>query len=397
VARSPEVSAQDAPFRDLSLAQLRRRRTEKWRHFPPDVLPAFVAEMDFPLAPPIERAIVEAVKAGETGYASALPELSNALAGFASSRFGWPLDPEGVRVIPDVMVGVTEFLRVAARPGDAVVINPPVYPPFFSHVPEAGCRIVEAPLAYTEHGYALNLEPVERAFREGARFYLLCNPHNPTGRVFTRRQLMNIAELAEEYSVTVLADEIHAPLVYRGGEHVPFLSLGPPAVERAIAFVSASKGWNIPGLKCAQAVVASDEMRAVLDRLPEELMARVGNLGVLASVVAYRDAVGWLDELLQILDESRKLMVTLLKERLPGVRYFQPQGTYLAWLDCRALKLPQEPVDFFLERGKVALGPGPRFGSQGKGFVRITMGTSPAILTEIVERMAAAVERTRPE
>ena len=387
MARGPEATAASAGFDDLSLERLHRRQTEKWRRHPSDVLPAFVAEMDFALAPAVREAIVEAVDAGETGYAWRSSELAQALAEFAGRRFDWQIDPAGVLLIPDVMVGITEFLRATARPGDGVVINPPVYPPFFSHIAEAGMQVVEAPLTLGPQGYGLDFDALERAFRGGARFYLLCNPHNPTGRVFSRPDLLRIADLAERYDVMILADEIHAPLVMPGQRHVPFLSLGDRAAERAIAFVSASKGWNIPGLKCAQAVVASDRMHELANRMPEELIARVGNLGIIASRAAYRGAIAWLDGLLPVLDRNRRLMADLLREMLPGVRYFPPQGTYLAWLDCRRLNLPGEPVEVFLERGKVSLGPGPKFGSQGAGYVRVTMATSTGILREIVERM----------
>jgi cystathionine beta-lyase len=275
-----------------------------------------------------------------------------------------------------------------------VVINPPVYPPFFSHIAEAGLRVVLAPLARDGNGYQLDLEALEAAFKAGARFYLLCNPHNPTGLVFSRSELEQIVQLAERYDVMVLADEIHAPLVMPGAVHVPFLSLGDAVANRAIAFVSASKGWNIPGLKCAQAVAAGEPMRALVDRLPEELLGRVGNLGIIGSIAAYDDGEAWLDALLQVIDRNRRLLADLLAEKLPAIRYQPPAGTYLAWLDCRGLNLAQEPVDFFLEHGRVALGPGPKFGSQGIGFVRITMATSAAILQEIVERMARALRRT---
>jgi cysteine-S-conjugate beta-lyase len=374
-------------FDDVSLESLRRRQSRKWRAFPSDVLPAFLAEMDFPLAPPVAKAIVDAVAEGDCGYASPSEELGRALSAFARARFDWEIDPSAVLLMPDVMVGITELLRVAARPGDGVVINTPVYPPFFTHIAEAGCRVVEAPLAHASHGYELDLEAVERAFASGARVYLLCNPHNPTGRVFSRTELVHIAELAERYDVTVLADEIHSPLVLTGARHVPFLSIGEPAPSRGIALVSASKAWNIPGLKCAQAVVASDAMRKLVGRLPEGLAYQAGNLGVAASIAAYCDGGEWLDQLLGVLDRNRRLMSELLADRLPGVAYTPPQGGYLAWLDCRGLGLREEPVDVFLARGRVALGPGPKFGSQGVGHVRVTMATTAEILREVVERM----------
>ena len=273
-------------FDDMTLEDLRRRRSYKWRLYPPDVVPAFVAEMDFRLAPPLASAIAEAAAIGDCGYAWRDTELAAALSGFAQRRFSWTVDPGDVVLIPDVMAGVVELLRMVCEPGDGVVINTPAYPPFFSHIEEARCRVVEAPLAPGEHRFELDLEALEAAFLAGARVFLLSNPHNPTGRVFSRPELQGVAELAERYDVLVFSDEIHAPLVLPGAVHVPFLTLDEPAVSRCIALVSASKGWNIPGLKCAQAVVASDAMREVVGGLGEDVTFRVGHLGVLASTAA---------------------------------------------------------------------------------------------------------------
>jgi cystathionine beta-lyase len=375
---------------DVPLEDLRRRRSYKWRAFTPDVLPAFVAEMDCVLAAPIRAALKSASHLGDAGYAWPSPELNEALAGFAASRFGWKLDPDDVTLVPDVMMGVLELLRILCAPGDGVVVNPPVYPPFFSHIVEAGCRVVEAPLARAGTGYELDFEALERAF-ESARVFLLCNPHNPTGRVLTREELDRVAELAERHDVLVFADEIHAPLVLSGATHTPFLTLDAPAVSRAIAFVSASKAWNLPGLKCAQVIAVTPAMRTAVQRLSEDVTFRVGHHGVLASTAAYRESGAWLDELLAALDRNRRLMGRLLEERLPGAVYAPPQGGYLAWVDCSALGLAADPATAFLERGRVAVRSGPDFGMGGDGFVRVTMGTSATLLEEVVTRMAAAV------
>jgi cystathionine beta-lyase len=379
----------DAP-RWLSLPELRRRRSYKWRAHPADVLPAFVAEMDVTLADPVTRALQEAVAAGDTGYATSDPELAAAVASFHLRRFEWALDPVAVTLVPDVMAGVTEILRRAVPPGSGVVVNTPVYPPFFAHIGEAGCRVVEAPLARSGAGWALDLDAVEAAFAAGAPAYLLCNPHNPTGLVLGVEELLRIAELAERFQVLVLADEIHAPLTLGGARHVPFLSL-PEARSRGIAFVSASKAWNLPGLKCAQLVTAAAPMRELAARLPAELAFGAGHLGVIASIAAYRDGGPWLDDLLALIDRNRWLLADLLAERLPEVGYVPPQGTYLAWLDCTRLGLSEEPARAFLKRGRVALRPGPDFGASGTGWVRATIATHPDILTEIVDRMRRAL------
>lgn len=380
-----------ACFDDMTLDELRSRHSYKWRAFPEDVLPAFVAEMDFRLAPPVAEAIAQAVARSDCGYAWPDADLTDALAGFFRARFGWTIDPADVALVPDVMTGVTELLRRSIEPGCGVVINTPVYPPFFRRIAEAGCRAVEAPLTRCPDRYELDLAAIEAAFAAGARAYLLCNPHNPTGRVFARSELERVVDLAERYDVLVLADEIHAPLVLPGTHHTPFLSLGEAAAARSISLVSASKGWNIPGLKNAQLVAASDPMRAIVDRLPHDTVFKSGNLGIIATAAAYRDGIDWLDTLLHVIDRNRRLLADLLAERLPAVRYVPPEGGYLAWLDCRELNLEEEPVDVFFDRGRVALGRGPDFGSGGNGHVRVTMGTSEPILRAIVERMASAI------
>jgi cystathionine beta-lyase len=346
--------------------------------------------MDFALALPIREVLQNAIARDDTGYADP-GRLFTAFAGFAASRFGWDVDPAGVGLVADVVTGVAELLRALTGPGDGVVVNPPVYPPFFSVTRSTGRRVVEVPLAAGDDGWRLDLDGLERAFAGGARAFLLCHPHNPTGTSFTPAQLDAVAALAAEHGVVVIADEVHAPLTLAGVVHVPYLSLGGPAAEHGVALASASKGWNIAGLKCALIVTASERMGATLaERLPEHLGVHAGHLGVLASVAAFEHGGEWLDALLRHLDRSRRSLGELLAERLPQVGYLPPQAGYLAWLDCRALGLGDDPSAAFLERGHVALSQGPLFGEQGRGFARLNFGTSSALLELAVRRMAAA-------
>lgn len=376
-----------------SLTELRRRASYKWQAHPPGVLPSFVAEMDFLVADAIRDALAEAVALGDTGYAWPGERLRQAFAGFAERRYGWTVDERSVHVVADVMVGVLEVLRRVAFKGEGVVVNPPVYHPFFNHIEEAGCHVVEAPLARSPDGaYAMDFDALERAFSgDRVRVYLLCNPHNPTGLVLSEDDLRRILELAERHDIVVLADEIHAPLVLPGARHVPLLSLGQAAAARTIAFHSASKGWNIPGLKCAQVVAASGRMRSILDSFPEAVTFRVGHLGVIASTAAYEQAEPWLDEAVRIIDGNHHLFLELLGESLPAVKARRPQATYLAWLDCRALELGPDPAALFERRGGVALDSGPRFGSGGDGYARATIATSEELLRDIVARMQRAL------
>jgi cystathionine beta-lyase len=376
---------------DCSLARLRARTSYKWRTYPPDVLPAFVAEMDFDPAEPIKAAVQAALAAGDLGYPHK-GQLGEAFAEFAADRLGgWSPDPDFIFAIPDVMTGLSVVIQAITPAGAGVVINPPVYPPFFFRLEQAGRRIVHAPLARASDGsYDLDIDGLDRALAEpGVGAYLLCNPHNPVGRIWSRDQLTAIAEVCDRRGVPILVDEIHAPLVLSGSAHVPFHTLDHPAVRRAFVFTSASKGWNIPGLKCAVAVAGDGAGAALLADREDALLASL--VGVHASVAAFRDARPWLDAVVAQIDANTRLLAKLLTEQLPGIRYRRPEATFLAWLDCRDLELGDDPAAEFLARGRVALSPGPDFGNEGLGFARLNIGTTPELIADAVGRMASAV------
>ncbi len=400
------------PLEELSLEQLRARTSMKWSAHPPDVLPLWVAEMDVRLAPPIVEALKDAIDAGDTGYPSHDTGMAyaEALSAFAVQRWGWGgLDVDRTAIVPDVMLGVVEALRLVTDPGDAVIVNPPVYAPFYAFITHDGRRVREAPLGTDGR---LDLDTLQAAFSraraEGGRpAYLLSNPHNPTGTVHTADELQAVAALAERYGVRVIADEVHAPLVLPGARFTPYLSV--PGAEGAFALMSASKGWNLAGLKAAL-LIAGTRAEADLRRLPEEVSHGPSHLGILAHTVAFDQGGGWLDALLAGLDANRRLLRDLLTEHLPTVGYLPPEGTYLAWLDCRALGIEEAETDagsgrdelpvvselsgpalMFLNRAKVALSSGHVFGTGGGGHVRLNFATSAAVLTEAVERMGRAV------
>jgi cystathionine beta-lyase len=372
---------------EIPLERLRRRRSAKWARYEPDVLPAWVAEMDFPLAPPVKRTLAEAVELDDCGYAwpQALG-LGEAFAAFAASRWDWEVDPAAVSPSPDVVGAITALLGGIAKPGDAVVINTPVYHPFFAVIRQLGCELAEAPLVDGR----LDPEAIEERFAAGAVALILCSPHNPTGGAPSREELAAIAAAAERHGAWVLADEIHAPLILPGATHVPFLTVSEAAAERGIALCSASKAFNLAGLHCAQIVTASETAAEVLAGLPFGA-THCGHFGALATVAAYREGEPWLEDLLAVLDHNRGLLGRLFDEHLPEVGYEPPDAGYLAWLDLRALGLGEDPSEPLLERGRLALSPGPQFGPQGAGFARLNFGTSPALLEDAVERMAKAV------
>lgn len=376
----------------LSPEDLRRRTSAKWREHPADVLPLWVAEMDVPLARPVIEALTAAIDLGDTGYATGTG-YAESVAGFAATRWDWELDIAHTSLVPDVMQGAVAAFDLVTGPGDAVVVNPPVYPPFFPFIENAGRRVLEAPLGAD---LRLDLEALDRAFAQavsGGRraAYLLCSPHNPTGTVHTGSELTAVAELAAAHGVRVVVDEIHAPLVRPGVRFVPYLSR--PETGKAFALVSASKGWNLPGLKAAL-LVAGREAAEDLARMPDVVTHGTSHLGVIAHTAAFRDGGAWLDEVLGAIDHRTHLLADLLSRQLPGVHYQPGAGTYLAWLDCRSLGWGDDPAATFLERGRVALLPGPDFGTGGTGHVRLNLATSSEILTEAVRRMAAAVPTT---
>lgn len=389
------------PFDEVRLEDLRRRQSAKWKLYPADVLPAWVAEMDYPLAAPIRRVLDAALDASDCGYAD--PEgLGDAFAPWAERQWGFRVAPRDVHVVADVVTGISEILRTATSPGDGVVIEPPVYMPFASTIRGLGRRVIEAPLARHEPDassgdapeYAVDLAAIERAYASGAKAHLLCSPHNPTGITYAKKDLEAVAELADRYGVLVLSDEIHAPLTLLGAEHHPFPTVSEAARRRCIVLTSASKTWNLAGLKAAMMIPSSDEGRAVLARLPAETPYHAGHFGILASRAAFREGEEWRRSALAILDRNRALLAELLREHLPSVRYRAPRASYLAWLDFRAVGLGADPAKVLLSHGRVALSPGLPFGAAGAGHARLNIATTRTLLEEAVRRMAHAVERS---
>ncbi|MFI6658646.1 MalY/PatB family protein [Streptomyces sp. NPDC050523] len=385
-----DTSGEPNPLRVLSLDHLRRRTSMKWRTYPADVLPLWVAEMDVPLAEPVVRAVTEALALGDTGYPVGTA-YAEALAGFAEKRWGWDgLAVERTAIVPDVMLGVVEMLRLVTGPGDPVIVNSPVYPPFYQFVEHMDRLVLEAPLGAD---LRIGLGALEDSFRQavaGGRraAYLLCSPHNPTGTVHTAEELSAVTALAGRYGVRVVVDEIHAPVTATGADFVPYLSV--PGAENGLSLMSASKGWNLAGLKAALAI-AGPAAAADLARLPEEVGHGASHIAVIAHTAALTDGTAWLDALLGGLDDNRRLLADLLAEHLPAITYRPGGATYLAWLDCRALGLGDDPAEVFLERGRVALSSGIPFGTGGAGHVRLNLATSPEVITEAVRRMATAL------
>lgn len=370
---------------DVSLADLQRRTSIKWRRFEPDVLPMFVAEMDVHVAAPVVERLQRALKEGDTGYPE-LPVYQEAFASFAEWMWGWRPEIRDMLLAGDVMSGMREVLLATTEPGDAVVINPAIYPPFRKVCLGAGRPILEVPMGDDDR---LDLAGLEEAFSGGRgprpTAYLLCSPHNPHGTIHTREELAQVAMLADRYDVTVISDEIHAPLA--GDKHVPFTTL--PGAERSFVVTSASKSWNLAGLK-AGLLVAGSRARAVLDGLPGHVPEAVSHLGIMAHATALDDARGWLTELTAEIAENKRHFAAELERQVPSLGYAPSEGTYLAWLDCSALGLAN-PAARFHEVGRVRFGPGTDYDPLATQYVRVNLGTSKELITEGVSRMAASL------
>jgi cystathionine beta-lyase len=370
------------------LATLHQRRSEKWSEQEPDVLASTVAEMDFPLAPDVIAALHAAIDRHDLGYTPATAtRLPAAFAEFALRRLGWSVDQDQITLAPDVMAGLIELCRILVPRGERVAYFTPAYPPFFVELPQAEVELVQLPLHAAD---VVDLEALEAALAAGLRALVLNNPHNPTGRVIPRAELEQIAELCDHYQCWVLADEIHAPLVLEGASWTPWLQVSDAARERGIALTSASKAFNVAGLKAAFMVTASDRAQQAARRLPL-LTDRVGILGVIAAEAAYTDGDRWLDAVRAQLAANREFLGQLLESELPKIKWMPPQASYLAWLDCRELGLGDDPAEIFLAQGRIALSRGLDYGQEGAGFVRLNFGTSPEHIAAAVRRMARAI------
>jgi cysteine-S-conjugate beta-lyase len=377
-------------YEHLSAESLRGWQTEKWSYCSEDVLPAWVAEMDFPTAPVIQQAVIDAVRASETNYAPASHAVHAACAEWLAQHTALKVDPWKVFVAGDVIAGTAAALDMTMPAGCPIIVPTPTYPPFFDTVRDTGRTVVEVPMRIAEERWGFDLDAIDEAFRDGARGIVICHPHNPLGRVFGVDELAVLAEVVERHGARAVVDEVHAPLTYDGIEFRSYATISPAAAEHATTVTSASKGWNVAGLKCAQVIVTRESDYPRWDAMRHGLAHGASTLGLTANRVAYADGGPWLRETVAYLQGNRDLLAALVPERLPGITWIPPQATYLAWLDCRGLDVPN-PAQFFLDQARVMVNDGAMFGAAGRGFVRLNFGTSRRILTEIVDRLARAV------
>ncbi|MDA8125589.1 MAG: PatB family C-S lyase [Deltaproteobacteria bacterium] len=364
----------------------------KWRAYG-EALPLWVADMDFAAPEPVRRALAARVDHGVFGYACEPPELRPVLVDWLARRFGWRVDPVALVFVPGVVTGFNIACRAFARPGEGVLVQTPVYPPMLEAPGNFGLRRDETPLTRQADGrYRVDWEALEAAVGPDTRLFLLCNPQNPTGRVFTADELAQIAEVCLQHDLILCSDEIHADLVYPGARHLPIAALGPEIAARTITLMAPSKTFNIPGLGFSLAVIENAALRAAFVSAAHGIVPHANALGAVAALAAYGEGEPWLEACLRYLEANRAALTAAVRDRLPGVRMASPEGTYLAWLDCRAAGLGKAPARFFLQRAGVALNEGTSFGHGGEGFVRLNFACPRSILKSALDRMAAAVD-----
>jgi cysteine-S-conjugate beta-lyase len=379
---------------DFDIAFLRSRRTNKWHKFPDDVLPAWVADMDFGVAPPIAEAMARLARNQEYGYAAREGALQAAFSRRMQDRFRWETDPANAHPIGDLVQASFSSVMAFSEPGDAVLLQLPSYPPFMAAINDTGRRLIANPMRDNGTRWVLDLAAYEAAPDPRARVLIFCHPQNPTGRAFSRAELEDVAAFAIRHDLIVVSDEIHADIVYPGNTHIPLASLSPEIAARTITITSATKSFNIPALRCAVMYFGSAELKTrFFARIPSRLLGSPGVTGVDATIAAWDDGQAWLDEIMGQLKANRDWLAQTIGAELPGVTMRQPDATYLAWLDCSALALPCPAGQFFLDRARVGLNSGESFGAQYANFARLNFASPAPVLHEVVGRMAEAVRR----
>jgi cystathionine beta-lyase len=380
-----------------------RRPTDsiKWNEYAEDVLPMWVADMDFPTAKPILQSLRSRVDHGVFGYPNyvhpkgdAVSDLQQVLVERMQDRYHWQVKPEELLFLPGVIVGLNLTCLAHAEPAGGVLIQTPVYPPFFRTAPHAGMLLQEAPLVRKAGGhYEVDWEAFEAAFTKDTRVFVLCNPHNPVGRVYRHDELERMAEICLRRGVVICSDEIHCDLVFRGHQHKPIASLDPEIARRTVTLMSPTKSYNIAGLQCAFAIVQDEALRKRLVEAMHGLVMWTNLMGSNAALAAYRSGQEWLEQVLAYLEGNRDFLADFVQHELPGVEMMKPEGTYLAWLDCRNLGVQCSPFEFFLNEARVGFNDGPTFGKAGEGFVRMNFACTRQVLAEALQRMKAALER----
>lgn len=359
---------------------------------------AFVAEMDFGAAPVIKAALHAAVDNGIFGYMPErlIAEMTEAMSDWYRAEYGLDLATSDVLAIPDVIKGLEVAIEHVSRPGSKIIVSTPSYMPFLNVPPALGREVIEVPLARRNGRYEYDLDGLQKAFDDGGNLLILCNPYNPIGRVFERDELVALSALVECNGGKVFSDEIWAPMVFSGHKHIPYASISDVTAGHTITATSASKGWNLPGLKCAQLILSNDRDRKKMEQVGHFVGHGTSNLGVVANIAAYRDGRPWLEETLAYLDRTRQALPGLVEEHLPGAICTVPEGTYVCWIDFNGTPVADRPAAFFKAHAGVDLTEGTACGRIGAGCVRLILATPMPILETIFSRMGKAMRDKTP-
>jgi cysteine-S-conjugate beta-lyase len=373
---------------------INRRNTEsiKWNKFDEDVLPMWIADMDFRSPEAVIEALHERVDHGIFGYGIPPEGLREAIIHHLKSRQNWAVKEADISFISGVVTGFNHAIYSLTKPGDKILIQTPVYPPFLDAPEEAGRQCVHNELLRRSDGrYEIDFDDFEEKAASGVKLFILCNPHNPVGRVFRSEELTKMAEICLKYDVFICSDEIHGDLVYSESQHIPIASLAPEVAEKTVTYFAPSKTFNVAGFSTSVYVAQNEEMKKLLSQSMCMLLGHPNILGLHAALAAYRDAGDWLDAVLKYLKGNRDFLSYFIAEELKGIKMWKPEGTYLGWLDCRALHLEVSPQKFFLDEAKVGFNDGRDFGRGGEGFVRLNFGCPRALLEEGLNRMKVAL------
>ena len=371
-----------------------RRSTEsvKWGVYEEDVLPMWVADMDFVSPPAVIEALQKRVAHGVFGYPMVTREMQEIVVKRMAERYNWLIEESDLIFVPGVVPGFNLVCQAFAGAGDSIVMQTPVYPPFLNAPVYAEAERIEAELVREASGrYTIDFDAFERAIQPNTKVFMLCNPHNPVGRVFEKAELEKLTEICLRHEVIICSDEIHSDLVFSGHRHIPIASMNKEISNHTVTLIAPSKTFNIAGLECSVIICQNKEFRQKLEIARRGLLGHVNLLGLVAGTSAYGEGDPWLSELMVTLEGNRDFLVKFIRERMPEITLYAPEGTYLAWLDCRALTVPVGAYEFFLKQAKVALNPGKEFGIPGEGFLRFNFGCSRAMVQEALERMERAL------
>lgn len=384
---------------ELSQSALQARRNAKWNQYDADVIPAFVADMDFAVAAPIQAAIERIVRDGDYGYPLRDGEkadglVANAFAERMKSRFGWELSPNLVVPVADLVQGTYAPILAFSDPGDGVVLQVPNYPPFRDAIATTERKLLTLPMRDDGTRHVFDMAELTKLVDRRTRIFILCNPQNPTGRVFSRDELLALGQFVIAHDLIVISDEIHSDLIYPGHQHIPLASLGPDIAARTVTINSATKSFNIPGLRCAVMAFGNEALRDRFHkRVPLRLTGQANIVGADATAAAWRECQPWLDAVMAHLLKARNRVVDVLGAEAPAIRLHAPEATYLAWLDCSKLGLSTPAFQFFLDKARIGFSAGETFDPDCPQFVRLNFATSMPILDEILDRIITATRQ----